>query len=388
MSILTARQFETFGPGKYSDGDNLHLIVSPTGSRRFIYSPRVGTKRPEFGIKTDTLKAARLERDRMKGLLAQGLDPRSGKSLDAKSHALTFAEVAKRYIFETRGQWTDKTAQEWERTTTVDCAPIAAKTLDDIDVADIKNVLLPIFAESPDKARRVKMKIGTIYGYGADHELCSRDRRAPTEGKTILPAASKAANHHAALPYSEIPAAVAKLRTLPNIAARGLEFLIYTAARASEVAEAQWSEFDLDAALWTIPADRMKASRAHVVPLSPRAVQILRSQKEISTNQFAFPGQDKNEHIHPSSFLRCLTLTLKLDVTAHGIRSSFRDWAGDCTAYSRELAEEALAHQVGSAVERAYRRGSALEKRRAMMNDWGSYCEPADNVVRLPAKKA
>lgn len=127
----------------------------------------------------------------------------------------------------------------------------------------------------------------------------------------------------------------------------------------------------------------MKASRAHVVPLSPRAVQILRSQKEISPNQFAFSGQDKNEHIHPSSFLRCLTLTLKLDVTAHGIRSSFRDWAGDVTNYPREIAEEAFAHQVGSVVKRAYRRGSALEKRRQMMNDWANYIEPADNVVRL-----
>jgi integrase len=384
MSNLTARQFETLGPGKHADGDNLHLIVSPTGSRRFLYSPRVGAKRPEYGFKADTLKAARLERDRIKGLLAKGIDPRSNKPIDAPAARQTFATIAASYINEHRAHWSRHTLRANERAAVVDCAPIASKQIDDITVADIKLLLLPIFTQSPDKAARVRAVFNAVYGYACDHELCNRDRRSPAEGKTILPAVGKTERkHHAAMPYADIPALIASLRNMPHRSARALEFTILTASRANEAAAAQWSEFDLEAGIWTVPAVRMKAGKQHTVPLSKRAIDILNEMKAGNKSPFVFQGRDGDAPITTSSVYRIITVTLKIPITIHGFRSSFRDWAGDATTHARELAEMALAHNVGNSVELAYRRGSALEKRRALMNDWANYIEPADNVVRL-----
>lgn len=384
MSNLTARQFETLGPGKHADGDNLHLIVSPTGSRRFLYSPRVGSKRPEYGFKADTLKAARLERDRIKLLIAQGIDPRSNKPIDASAARPTFAAVANRYINEHRAHWSRHTLRANERAAVVDCAPIANKPLDDITVSDIKTMLLDIFTQSPDKAARVRAVFNAVYGYACDHEFCNRDRRSPAEGKTILPAVGKAEKkHHAAMPYAEVPAFIATLRNMPYRSARALEFTILTASRANEAAAAQWNEFDLEAGIWTVPAVRMKAGKQHTVPLSKRAIDILKEMKAGNQSPFVFQGRDGAAPITTSSVYRIITVTLDMPFTIHGFRSSFRDWAGDATIHARELAEMALAHNVGNSVELAYRRGSALEKRRALMNDWAAYIEPADNVVRL-----
>lgn len=389
MNNLTARQFETLGPGKHADGDNLHLIVSPTGQRRFIYSPRVGTKRPEYGFKVDTLKAARLERDRIKGLLAKGVDPRTEKPLDEKPAGPTFAKVIGSYISEYRSQWKPRTVEGWERMAVVDCAPIANMPLDDIDVRDIKSLLLTIFAKSPDKARRTKERINAVFGYAADHELCDRNRRSPAEGKTILPAAGLTGKHHAAMPYTEVPAFIAKLRERQALAATVLEFIILTATRAGEACGAQWSEFDIDNALWTIPIARMKTRKKnpkpHVVPLSPRAVEIIKQMRKQTNGDHVFPTRtiDSDGHIHQQTVYKLITEQLGLKLTTHGFRSSFRDWCGDATQYPREIAEMALAHKVGNAAELAYRRGSALEKRRVLMNDWAAYIEPADNVVQL-----
>lgn len=386
MNNLTARQFETFGPGKYADGDNLHLHVSPTGQRRFIYSPRVGTKRPEYGFKADTLKAARLERDRLKGLIAQGIDPRSGKEIDAKPDGHTFGKVIATYIGERRSQWKPRTIEEWERTATIACASIANKPLDDITVQDIKALLLPIFAKSPDKARRTKEKINAVYGYAQDHELCDRDRRSPAEGKTLIPAVGQTDKHHAALPYNETPEFIATIRAIPRLSTRVLEFIILTATRAGEAAGAKWDEIDMQNATWNIPSDRMKMNKPHTVPLSPRAIQILQDMKDArptdSSNPFVFPGRDGTSHITVETLYKTVTETLGMKLTVHGFRSTFRDWAGDATQYPREIAEHALAHAVGG-VEGAYRRGSALEKRRQMMNDWADYCGSSTNPSRL-----
>lgn len=397
MTKLTAAEFNTKIPGKYADGDNLHLIVSSTGQRRFVYSPRVNGRRPEYGFtpekasasfpKEGPLKAARLERDRLKGLIAQGIDPRSEKPFDAPKKGKPFIEVARLYISERTGSFKNHTIAEWERVAIKDCENIANKALDDISVNDIKDLLLPIFAKSPKKAALVKRKISAIFDYAADHELCDRDRRSPASGKTLLPKLKLPKKHHAALPYQDMPEIIAKLRADKHGSSTVLEFIALTAVRSGEARLAKWSEFDLDTAIWTIPSERMgKTKIAHTVPLSTRALQIVEDRKTalkaVNNDDFVFISQ-RGGPFTDISLLAALKKRIQNGLTVHGFRSSFRDWCGDATEYPRELAEHALAHQVGNSVEQAYRRGSALEKRRSLMNDWANYIEPAQNVLQI-----
>ena len=402
MSKLTTAEFNTRKPGKYADGDNLHLIVSANGQRRFIYSPRVNGRRPEYGFtpekalanfpKEGPLKAARLERDRLKGLLAQGIDPRTEKPLNAPDSGLAFKQVVLRFIKEQLTAYKPHTIAAWEYALTVNCKSIADKPLDDITVNDIKALLLPIFAISPRKATDVKRKIAAIFDYAADHELCDRDRRSPAEGKMLLPKIKSVKKHHAALAYQDMPGLIAKLRADEYGSSTVIEFICLTVVRSGEARLAKWSEFNLDTATWAIPAERMgKTKIAHTIPLAPRAMEILlerkaaslcKDGKEPSENDYVFISM-RGGPFTDISLLRALKTRIQKDITIHGMRSSFRDWAGDTTEYPRELAEHALAHQVGNAVELSYRRGNALEKRRAMMNDWAKYIEPTNNVIRL-----
>ena len=395
MVKLTAAEFNTKIPGKYADGDNLHLIVSSTGKRRFVYSPRVNGSRPEYGFtpekalasfpKEGPLKAARLERDRLKGLIAQGIDPRSEKPFDAPEKGKPFVEVARLYIAERTGSFKIHTIAEWERIAIKDCASIANKALDDISVNDIKALLLSIFAISPKKAALVKRKISAIFDYAADHELCNRDRRSPASGKTLLPKLKIPKKHHAALPYQEMPELISKLRADKYVSASLLEFIALTAVRSGEARFAKWSEFDLNTATWTIPAERMgKTKIAHTVPLAPRVMQILAERKATSNtnidDDYVFISL-RGGPFTDISLIAALKKRVQNGLTVHGFRSSFRDWCGDATEYPRELAEHALAHQVGNSVEQAYRRGNALEKRRSLMIDWANYIEPTSNLT-------
>ena len=189
--------------------------------------------------------------------------------------------------------------------------------------------------------------------------------------------------HHAALPYADMPAFMADLRARPALAAMALELAILTVTRTSEVLNAQWGEFDLDAGLWTIPAERMKARREHRVPLSKRALAIVKELFEARTSEFVFPGQRPGKPLSQMAMLMLLRRMGKADLTAHGFRSAFSDWASEVSPFSSELRETALAHTIGNKAEAAYRRGDALEKRRAMMEAWAQWCEPRDgsNVV-------
>jgi integrase len=199
----------------------------------------------------------------------------------------------------------------------------------------------------------------------------------------VLPAGEVAQEHMAAMPWADLPSFIAELRTVTGVAARALEFTVMTAARSGEVLGATWSEIDLDAAVWTIPATRMKSGKEHRVPLAPAALELLRALYIQGGDPHVFIG------LSPKSMRRVL-LQMSRDVTVHGFRSAFRDWAGERTNYPREVAEAALAHRVGDAVEQAYRRGDALEKRRRLMEAWASYCaSPAKasaEVVPLKAK--
>jgi integrase len=185
------------------------------------------------------------------------------------------------------------------------------------------------------------------------------------------------------MPYAEVPAFVGKLRATESSHALALEFLILTAGRAGEVLGATWDEIDFDAKVWVIPASRMKAGLLHRVPLSGRAMEIVERMAEIRTGDLVFAGQRRRRPLSASSLARLC----RAGVTIHGFRSAFRDWAGEETSFPREIAEQALAHATGGAVEQAYRRGDALEKRRSLMEAWANYCEPgaAGNVVQIRA---
>ncbi len=261
-----------------------------------------------------------------------------------------------------------------------------------VKVADVtgpmvRDCLLPIWLEKPETATRVKQRIGTVldWAYAKGYRASEAPMRSIGKG---LPRQPKRDRHFAAMPYPDVPAFMAGLATMPSIGRMALRFLILTAARSGEVRNATWGEVDLDGKLWSIPGARMKAGRDHAVPLSDEAVAILRTMHDARLKaddpaEIIFRGKGDKP-------LSDMTLTKVLRdgghavVTAHGFRSSFRDWAAECTSIQGEVVEAALAHTVANKVEAAYRRTNYLEKRRALMDSWASFlAERADNVVAL-----
>jgi integrase len=234
----------------------------------------------------------------------------------------------------------------------------------------VLGVLQPIWGRIPETASRLRGRIEAVLDYAKAHGLRAGENPAAWRGHLalILPKRQKLSrSHHAAMNYAEVPAFIASLRERETTHTLALEFLILTAARVGEVLGAQWSEIDIALRTWIIPASRMKASREHRIPLSGRALAIVERMAELRSGDFVFPGQRRGRPLSNPSLARLC----RAGVTVHGFRSAFRDWAGEETSFPRELAEQALAHATGGAVELAYRRGDALEKRRALMEAWG-----------------
>jgi integrase len=267
------------------------------------------------------------------------------------------------------------------------------KRVDVIDTADVLSVLRPIWFEAPETASRLRGRIERVLDAARVEGHRSGENPARWRGhlSALLTRPDKRnRTHHAALPFDEVPAFVARLRNTGGISARALEFAILTAARTGEVLGAVWQEFDLEGKLWTVPATRMKAGREHRVPLSDRAMAILAEMAAFGREPDAhvFPGQKRSKPLSGMA-LEMAVRRLGAAATPHGFRSSFRDWAGEVTHFPREVAEAALAHVVGDATERAYRRGDALAKRRELMDAWGRWCEPkASNIVALSARRS
>ena len=251
--------------------------------------------------------------------------------------------------------------------------PVAA-----IDTVLVLKVLKPIWTTIPETARRVGNRIETVLDWATAHHYREGDNPARWDGRLehALPARRKIApvEHHAALPYVEIAAFMAKLRGDTGVAARCLEFIVLTATRLGEAIFATWDEVDLDAATWTIPGRRMKTSREHRVPLSSAALEALESMRAIRLSAYVFPGRLEGKPIGDNSVWRIANAA---NVTVHGFRSCFRDWAAECTNFPREVAEMALAHAIPNAVEAAYRRGDLFEKRRKLMEAWAEFCASA-----------
>jgi len=403
LNRLNARQVQTIkAPGRHADGGGLYLVVDKSGARRWVFlfrwkatptEPGTGKLR-EMGLGSAisvSLAAAREAAVRVREQIAAGVDPiAASRSVKAAASVPTFGEAAEAHIKSMEPAWRNtKHVSQWRSTLSVErredggfldagyCASIRDKAVDQITTEDVLAILSPIWSEKNETASRVRGRIEAVLDAAKAKGLRSGENPARWKGHLALtlPKRQKLQRgHHEALPYGEVPAFVKRLRLVRGMSAFALEFATLTAARSGEVRGARWGEMDLGAKVWTVPAARMKAGREHRVPLCARAVEILETlaQLDHGPEDIVFPGQRRGSPLSDMS-LTALLRRLEVPVTVHGFRSSFRDWAGDATAFPREVAEAALAHAVGDATEAAYRRSDALEKRRQMMEEWAAF---------------
>jgi len=364
-------------PGRHADGEGLYLVVDSSGAKRWVFLFRRDGKLKEMGLGSlsgvPLAKAREKARDAREAV-ADGLNPIEVRK--AARAVPTFGAMADELIATLSSQWrNDKHIAGWKMTLTTHAAPIRDKRVNEITTDDVIAVLKPLAVDRPETASRLRGRIERVLDAAKAKGFRSGENPARWRGHLDHLMAKRqklSRGHHAALPFADLPAFVERLQARDAMAALALEFLILTAARTGEVIGARWSEIDLEAKVWTVPAQRMKAGRVHRVPLSERAVAILEKAKESRTNDYVFPGPGKDRPLSTNA-LRALLIRLGVDVTAHGFRSSFRDWAGEVSTFPREVAEAALADTVGDATERAYRRGDALEKRRRLMNAWAAF---------------
>lgn len=395
--ILSARGVEAIKePGRHADGGGLYFVVAPSGSRSWVFRFKYGGKVKDMGLggyPAVALAKARELADDARAHVKAGRNPIEVRKVEP-AKVPTFGEAADAYVDAMAPQFRSaKHIAQWRMTLTEYAAPIRGKLVSEVTTDDVLKVLKVLWTEKPETASRVRGRIERVLNAAKAQGHRSGENPAAWRGHlaNLLPKRHKLTRgHHAAMPFADVPAFLVRLRDRDATAARALEFAILTAARSGEVREATWSEFDLDAAVWTVPAPRMKAGREHRVPLSPRAVAILKEMTGHgqAPGAYVFPGTKKGRPLSVMAMDMVLR-RMDLDVTVHGFRSSFRDWAGEASTFPREVAEAALAHVVGDQTERAYRRGDALAKRRKLMEAWGGFCEPktGGQVVALRRRR-
>jgi integrase len=382
---LTARGVTTMKePGHHADGNGLYLKVTLSGSKSWTLIYRYGGKRRELGLgplPPVTLAEARSAAVNSKALVREGIDPMLARRPAQISCANTFGSVATALIDGLEAGWRNaKHRAQWRTTLATYAASIWGKDVAAVDANDLIAILRPIWSSKPETASRVRGRIERVLDAAKVRGLRSGDNPAIWRGNLalLLPARKTKgqSRHHPAMPYADLPAFMVRLSARPAMAARALEFTILAAARTGETLGATWSELDLAAAIWTVPADRMKAGKVHRVPLPAAAVALL---TKLATENGAVPhahvflGTTPGRPLSNMSMLMLLRRMQIVGPTPHGMRSAFRDWAGEETEFPREVAEAALAHTIGSEVERAYRRGDALAKRREMMMAWAEF---------------
>lgn len=377
-------------PGLHADGNGLYLQVTPTGTKSWVFRYMADLKQKKLGLgpyPIVTLADARkkaMECQRQRHV--DGIDPLDRKKAERsarrveRAKVMTFKQCAEAYIASHRAGWKNiKHAAQWEATLKTYAYP----TFGDLPVAEVDTGLVmkaiePMWTKTPETATRVRGRIESILGWATTRGFRQGDNPARWRGHldNLLPKRSKVAKvqHHPALPYAEIGEFLTQVRALEGVGARALEFAILTAARTGEVVNARWSEIDLDARMWTIPGERMKAGKEHRVPLSDRAIAILKGLPREKGTDFVFIGDKKGKALSNMALLMTLRRMKRDDLTVHGFRSTFRDWAAEQTAYPNEMVEMALAHTIGDKTEAAYRRGDMVEKRRRLMADWAAFC--------------
>jgi integrase len=387
INKLSARAVETFkAPGRYSDGGNLYLSISENGGRRWVFMYRFGGRQREMGLGSASRAGTSLARARelaaeARTALAAGLDPLEVRK--ARTHAErtipSFGECADAFIETHRKSWrNDKHTAQWTTTLTTYCASIRALPVDKVDTEAVLEVLQPIWDRLPETAKRLRGRIENVLDAATVRRFRSGENPARWRGhlqNLLSKPKVLTRGHHAALAYERLPDFLAQLRARDSVTARALEFTILTACRSIEALNVRWEEIDLGKALWVIPAGRMKAGKEHRVPLSARAIAILETLQETRTGNFVFPGAAGGKPLSRMAMARELRRIIADDVTVHGFRSTFRDWASETTSFPYEVCEQALAHAIGNKTEAAYRRGDLFEKRRKLMDAWADYCE-------------
>lgn len=390
-NVLTPLAVKNAKPGRHADGGGLHLLVKESGARSWVYRFMLNGKSRDIGLGpagTDgiSLSQARDARDALRLKVKAGIDPLEERQRDAADAlaaaqaaqvaGMTFKAVAETYIGANEGSWrNDKHRQQWKNTLATYVYPVIGELpVAEVGTAHVLQILEPIWKAKAETASRVRGRMETILDAAKARGYREGENPARWRGHIaqILPARSRLTRgHHKAMAYEGIPAFVGALHKREAVAALALEFTILTAARTGEVIGAKWDEVDLDKAIWTIPASRMKAGKEHRVPLSARAVEILKSVQGLR-KEWLFPATKGGKM--SGMAMTMLLRRMKVDVTVHGFRSSFRDWSAECTGYAHEVAEMALAHTIENKVERAYRRGDLFDKRRRLMDDWATYC--------------
>jgi integrase len=377
---LSARSVATLTKiGLHADGNGLYLSISTNGGRRWIYLYRRDGRRREKGLgsaRTVSLKDARLAAEAVRKQIREGIDPIDSKVKPVT--AKTFSECAKAFIASNEKAWKNpKHRDQWKNTLKTYAEPHIGKlSIDRIYVDDVLKAVEPIWTTKSETASRVRGRIEAVLDWAAARGYRGPDNPARWRGHLdkVLPPIRKIAKvqHHPALPYKDIPAFMDNLRKRDGISARALEFTILTAARTGEVIGAKWDEIDDNKKVWTVPADRMKAGVEHQVPLSDHAIALLKGIPKDS--DFIFVGMKPTEGLSNMSMLATLKRMDRSDLTTHGFRSTFRDWAAETTEFPNELVEMALAHTIRNKAEAAYRRGNLLERRRVLMDVWSAYC--------------
>ncbi len=395
LSAMTVQRSKA--PGYYGDGGGLYLQISKLGGKSWVFrfvprgQPRseTGRTRPrEMGlgpVHTVSLAEAREKALVCRKLVAEGRDPIETRKLElAKAQleaakAASFADCAKAYVKAHEAGWkNEKHGKQWTSTLetyafpAIGHLPVAA-----IDTGLVLKVVEPIWQTKTETASRLRGRIESVLDWATVRGYRQGDNPARWKGhlEHQLPARNKVrkVEHHAALPYSELSAFMAALRQHDGLAARALEFSILTASRSGEVRGAIWAEIDLQKRLWTIPPERMKAGKEHRIPLSDQAISLLSSLPCLTGSPYVFPAA-RGGQLSDMTLTAVLKRMERSDLTQHGFRSTFRDWAGETTAHPREVIEHALAHQLKDKAEAAYQRGDLLAKRARLMEDWSQFC--------------
>ncbi len=392
---LTAAQVKrTRKPGLHPDGGGLFLQVTigTDGEPRKSWVLRfraANGKMREMGLGSAgviDLARARIKADAARALVDDGKDPIEHRKRErlaaaaASQTTVTFKDAAERFLAAHAHTWKNpKHRQQWENTLRDYVYPVfGAVPVELVNRDLVLRVIEPIWTTKTETASRVRSRIERVLDWARGRGLREGQNPAQWRGElsAVLPArkAAHRVRHHPALPYKDIPDFFANLRKRSGLGAKALEFTILTAARTSEALNARWKEIDLDEAVWTIPAERMKAGREHRVPLSEAVVGLLKPLNVGGANDWVFPGLKKGKPLSNMTLLMTLNNLGREDLTVHGFRSTFRDWAAEKTDFAGEVAEAALAHTIGNKVEAAYRRGDLFDKRRELLDAWANYC--------------
>ena len=401
MGQLNARTVETLTEaGKHSDGDGLYLVISTTGNKSWLLRYQIGGKRRDMGLgayPAASLKTARMAAAEARTLLLQGRDPlderqrRKDAQNAERAKVVTFKSLALDYHASHCQHLSDGRRKGWLALMERYAFPVVGSLPPErVQTEQVLRVLKPIWSEKPPTANELRGYLENVLDAGTTLKLRTGDNPARWRGhlENLLSRADKKRarqkEKHPAMTWQELPSFMERLAATDGRDAAAMRLVILTAARAGMVRCATWDEFDLEAALWHLPADRMKTRQAFTVPLSKQAIALLQTIARVDGDPYLFPGTGRSGVMGRSALYSLLNTMGRADTTTHGFRATFRTWASECTHFPREVCELALAHDERDSTEAAYSRSNLLEKRRELMQAWADYATtaPMANVVQ------